>query len=265
MPRERTFRTEAIVLRRSDFGEADRLLTLYSREYGKIRAIAKGARKPQSRKTGHVELFMRANYLLAQGRNLHIVTQAELVEPYAPLREDLVRATYAAYVTELLDKFAPDEEVNRTLYQLLTDALARFALTDNFLLAARHYELHLLTLVGFQPQLFRCVVSGATIVEEDQFFSVELGGLIAPGHERADRNVRPISAAAVKVLRYLQTRQWGAVESLQLRTALHRELENHLHAYLAFHLERQVKSAEFLQRLRNEAQLRDSSPIEPNS
>ncbi len=236
MPRERTFRTEAIVLRRSDFGEADRLLTLYSREYGKIRAIAKGARKPQSRKTGHVELFMRANYLLAQGRNLHIVTQAELVEPYAPLREDLVRATYAAYVTELLDKFAPDEEVNRTLYQLLTDALARFALTDNFLLAARHYELHLLTLVGFQPQLFHCIVSGATIVEE-----------------------------AVKVLRYLQTRQWGAVESLQLRTALHRELENHLHAYLAFHLERQVKSAEFLQRLRNEAQLRDSSPIEPNS
>ncbi|MFN2162508.1 MAG: DNA repair protein RecO, partial [Candidatus Promineifilaceae bacterium] len=60
MSRERTYRTEAIVLKRSDFGEADRLLTLYSKEFGKIRAIAKGARKPQSRKTGHVELFMRS-------------------------------------------------------------------------------------------------------------------------------------------------------------------------------------------------------------
>ncbi|MBE2222398.1 MAG: DNA repair protein RecO, partial [Anaerolineae bacterium] len=67
MPRERTLRTEAIVLKRHNFGEADRLLTLYTREFGKMKAIAKGARKPQSRKTGHVELFMRSQFLLAEG------------------------------------------------------------------------------------------------------------------------------------------------------------------------------------------------------
>ncbi|MCB0031542.1 MAG: DNA repair protein RecO, partial [Anaerolineales bacterium] len=82
MARERSFRVEGIVLRRSDFGEADRLLTLFTKEQGKIRAIAKGARKPQSRKTGHVELFMRTQFLLGTGRSLAIVTQAELIEPY---------------------------------------------------------------------------------------------------------------------------------------------------------------------------------------
>ncbi|HFQ94137.1 MAG TPA: DNA repair protein RecO, partial [Anaerolineae bacterium] len=78
--RERTFRTEAIVIKRRNFGEADRLLTLFSREQGKIRAIAKGARKPQSRKTGHVELFMRSKFLMAKGKDLNIITQAEMVE-----------------------------------------------------------------------------------------------------------------------------------------------------------------------------------------
>src|SRR5687768_9809563 len=100
MAREKTYRTEAIVLRRTDFGEADRLLTLFSRELGKIKAIAKGARKPQSRKTGHVELFMRTQFLIAQGRDLDIITQAEMVEGYQALREDLVRTTYASYAVE---------------------------------------------------------------------------------------------------------------------------------------------------------------------
>ena len=97
MARERTYRTEAIVLKRTDFGEADRLLTLFSKDLGKISAIAKGARKPQSRKTGHVELFMRSKFFIAKGRNLDIITQAEMVDPHAPLREDLLRVSLASY------------------------------------------------------------------------------------------------------------------------------------------------------------------------
>ena len=119
MPRERTYRTEAVVIRRSDFGEADRLLTLFSADRGKTRAIAKGARKPQSRKTGHVELFMRSKFLVAVGRDLDIVTQAETVATYAALREDLVRATYAGYIVELLDRFTVDDDPHRDVFDLL--------------------------------------------------------------------------------------------------------------------------------------------------
>ncbi len=255
MPREKTYQTEAIILRRSDFSEADRLLTLYSREKGKVRAIAKGARKPQSRKTGHVELFMRTRFLLATGRDLDIITQAELVEAYEGLRTSLVRTTYAAYAIELLDRFTAEEDKNLALYDLLANTLARLEKASDLLLAARYYELRLLALSGYQPQLFTCVGCDKPIEEEDQFFSAELGGLLCPGCIERDRRARPISAGAVKVLRYLQSRDWGTVRALRLRRPVQAELEGVMHFYLTYLLERQLKSVDFLHHLRRESQL----------
>ncbi len=255
MSRERTYRSEAIVLRRADFGEADRMLTLFSREFGKIRVLAKGARKPQTRKAGHVELFMRTNFLIAKGRNIDIITQAELVEAYSALREDLVRTTYASYAVELLDGLTAEGDRDLRKYDLLAKALGWIADTDNLRLTARYYELRLLSLAGYQPQLFRCVSCGEPIIEQDQFFSGELGGLLCPACHGADRRALPILAAAVKVLRYLQTRSWETVGALHLRPVLHRELESVMHYYLRFILERNLKSVVFLHRLREEAAL----------
>jgi len=255
MPRERTFRTEAVVLRRIDFGEADRLLTLYSREFGKIKAIAKGARKPQSRKTGHVELFMRSKFLLARGRDLDIVTQAEMMDGHAALREDLVRTTYASYAVELLDRFTVEEDQHLGVYDLLLEVLAWFAGGDDVMLAARFYELRLLALAGFRPQLFHCVNCNESIEEQDQFFSAELGGLLCPNCYEADRRARPVTAVVVKVLRYLQTRSWQTVYVLRLKPSLQHELEGIMHYYLTYILERNLKSVDFLHRLRREAAL----------
>ncbi|MDX1613558.1 MAG: DNA repair protein RecO [Candidatus Promineifilaceae bacterium] len=253
--RERSFRCEAIILRRRDFGEADRMLTLYSRERGKIQALAKQARKPQTRKSGHVELFMRTNFLIARGRSIDLVTQAELIEPYTALREDLVRTTYASYLVELLDRFTAEEDADPRKYRLLSDALGWLAATDNHLLAARYYELRLLALAGYQPRLFQCVACGEAVVEQDQFFSAELGGVLCPDCHERDRRAQSISAAALKVLRYLQPRAWEAVRMLHLRRELHSELEAVMHYYLRYILERELKSVDFLYRLRREAAL----------
>lgn len=158
--RERTYRTEAIVLRRKDFGEADRILTLYTPARGKVRAIAKGIRKPRSRKAGHLELFTRSQLLLATGRDLDIVTQAEMVDAYRPLREELLRGAYAGYLVELLDRFTPDAEENDELYSLLREGLTWASTAPDLALAARYYELQLLGLAGYQPQLQRCLEIG---------------------------------------------------------------------------------------------------------
>ncbi|MBI3915321.1 MAG: DNA repair protein RecO, partial [Chloroflexi bacterium] len=107
--RDRLYRVQAIILKRTDMGEADRLLTLYTRDHGKLRAMAKGARKPASRKSGHVELFMHSELLLARGRNLDIVTQAETRHAFLPLQSDLHRLGYAYYFAELLDQFTEDQ------------------------------------------------------------------------------------------------------------------------------------------------------------
>jgi len=255
MPRERTFRSEAIILRRADFGEADRLLTLYSLEFGKMKAVAKGARKPQSRKTGHVEPFMRTRFLFAKGRDLSIITQAEMIDAYPGLRDDLMRATYASYAMELLERFTVEEDRNEAIYKLVSEGLNWFETTLDLMLAARYYELRLMTLAGYRPQLFSCVSCGEDIQEQNQFFSADLGGLLCPNCQNADRAARRVSAVAVKVLRYLQTRSWSTVNALRLKPTLHKELESLLYFYLTFILERNLKSVEFLHRLQRETAL----------
>src|SRR5512134_1529734 len=116
---DRSITSEAIVLRHNDWGEADRLLWLYTRKHGKLRAVAKGVRKSRSRKAGHLEPFTRVSLLLARGRESLLITQAEAVEPYLSLRNDLLKTTQALYVLELIDRFTYEEGENRSLYRLL--------------------------------------------------------------------------------------------------------------------------------------------------
>ena len=95
-------------MRRVDFGEADRLLTVYTPHLGKLRLLAKGIRRPVSKMAGHLELFTHSRVLIAKGRNLDLVTQSETIDAFLPLREDLLRTTYAHYVAELLDRLTPE-------------------------------------------------------------------------------------------------------------------------------------------------------------
>ena len=175
MPEFRSIRVHAVVLRHADWGEADRLVTLYSREQGKLRALAKGARKITSRKAGHLEPFTQVKLQLARGRDLYIVTQADTIEAYLPLRENLILTGNASYVVELLDRFVyEDEGPNPTLFRLLADTLKRLADHDDTWLAVRYYEMRLLDFLGFRPQLFECANCGREIQAEDQFFSFSI-------------------------------------------------------------------------------------------
>ena len=251
--RERTYRTEAIVLRRKDFGETDRLLTLFTPERGKVRVVAKGIRKPASRKAGHLELFTRVRLLLAKGRDLDLITQAETLSAYRPLREDLLRGAYAAYAVELLDKFTPDEQENREMYDLLGHALDWLCASSDLALTARYYELQLLGLAGYQPELFRCVVGGERIVAEDQYFSFEGGGAVCArcGAERPEAT--PVSMSALKHLRYFQSNAYAQASALKVRPGVHAETERLMIRYITHLLERQLKSVEFLRLIQREA------------
>jgi DNA repair protein RecO (recombination protein O) len=254
--RERTYRTEAIVLRRKDIGEADRILTLFTPELGKVRAVAKGIRKPRSRKAGHLELFTCVKLLLAVGRDLDIITQAEGVDPYRPLRDDLLRGAYGAYMVELLDRFTPDEEENAELYSLLRQGLGWAATAADLGLAARYYELHLLGLAGYQPQLRRCAVCGRPLEAEDQFFSVMAGGVVCPAcaatpaERGGPAHLLPLSLAALKLLRYMQSNAYARVAALNVSRRTQSEVEYVLARYITEILERQLKSIEFLKLIR---------------
>jgi len=201
----RSIRVHAIVLRHADWGEADRLVTLYTREQGKLRAIAKGARKVTSRKAGHLEPFTQVKLQLSRGRDLFIVTQADTVDAYLPLRESLVLTGTASYVVELLDRFVYEEEgLNPTLFRLLADTLQRLASGEEPWLAVRYYEMRLLDFLGFRPQLFECANCGREIKAEDQFFSFLAGGVICRRCGGGLPNLIGISVDALKYLRHFQ-------------------------------------------------------------
>ena len=251
--RERVYRSEAVVLRHSDFGEADRLLTVYTPYLGKLRLLAKGVRKPTSRKAGHLESFTRTQLLVARGRNLDIITQAQMVEPYRGLRQDLWRTSHAYYVGELVDRFSEEQGENQPLYHLLCDVLGWVCESPNLAMTMRFFEVHLLDLVGYRPQLFQCVVCHAPIEPVVNFFSAEEGGVLCPRCGEGRRGSRPIALGPLKVLRYLQTHEYTECVRLQLHGETAAEVEDILQRYLVYLLERKLKSVEFLNILRTQA------------
>lgn len=248
---ERLFRTDAIILRRQDFKEADRLLTLFTPDYGKFTVIAKAVRKPTGRMTGHVELFARSTMMISRGRDLDIVTQAEMADPFLPIRENLEAAAYANYIVELLDRFTEAEEQNTPLYNLLAQTLGWLAESEqDRRLVGRYYELSLLRLVGFQPDLFNCVVGLEEIEAQDQFFSAAEGGVVCPEHAEGNPHAMPINLTALKTLRYLQTRDFEVIKKLHVNDLLHGDLERIMQNYIIYLLERRLKSVDFIRRLR---------------
>lgn len=253
MPKpERTFRTEAVILRRQDFGEADRLLVLLTPEQGKFRAVAKGTRKPIARQTGHVELFALVDMVITRGRGLPIITQAETKEPFLPLRENLVRAAYANHLVELLDRFTMEQDASHAEFVLLVNALGWLCTTPDLRLVARYYEMRLLHLAGFAPSLYRCCIGQEELTPQDQFFSPIDGGVICPDHYAGMERGTSISLMALKILRYMQTHPWEAISVLQISTPLHLELERLLLGYITVLLEQRLQSVDFLRRLRRE-------------
>ncbi len=256
--RNRLYRIEAIVMHRSDVGEADRLLTVLSRERGKLRLNAKGARKVGSRKGGHVELFVRSKMLIAKGRTeIDIVSQAEMIDAYRGLREDLTRSTYAHYVVELIDAFAEEGSEQPEMYDLLAEALKWIETTNHLPLTARYFELKLLTIAGFQPQVFYCSDKGEPLQEiaadESYGWSPSAGGAVCPKHAQDRSDASRLSLSALKVLRHAIRSDYATFTTLNLRDTVSDEVEQVMLRYIQFVLERKVKSVEFLNLLRREA------------
>jgi DNA repair protein RecO (recombination protein O) len=251
-PQERSLRVEAVVLHHSDWGEADRLLTLFTRELGRVRAVAKGVRKARSRKAGHLEPFTRSSLQLARGRDLFIITQAEAIETYSKLKDDLVSLGYASYIVELLTRFTYEEGENRTLYRLLVNSLNRLNRGDDPVIVIHYYEIRLLDLVGFRPQLLTCAQCEKEIQPEDQFFSAIQGGVLCPQCGTHSPERRPIRMQALKYLRHFQRSSYQDVLRAHFDPATNAELDLLMQYYLTHILERGLNSPSFIHRMKQE-------------
>lgn len=255
--RDRIYRTHAFVLSRRDYNDADRVLRIFTPKLGKLELIAKGIRKTTSRKAGHLELFTHASLLVAQARTWDIITEAATVENFRYLRESLEAIGYASYVGELVDSFSEAENENLPLWDLLLFALreldeqSRHTAPEAAQLLLRWFELHLLTITGFQPQFFYCLACQEPLTPTTNFLSLSEGGVYCPNCGKGQADVEPLEADVLKILRFLQSRDWPEVRAVTVRPLIMLRVENILARYLLTVLERQPKSVEFMRKLQS--------------
>ena len=244
------YKTQAIVLRQRKLGDTDKILALYTANLGKVEAVAKGVRKAKSRLAGHVEPLTQATFMLAKGKSLDIVTQVETIESFQPLRDDLDRLSRALYASELLDKFTEPHAENFGLYRLLLDTLRRLVSEGDIDKPLRFYEMALLQDAGYTPELEECVVCRERLQAVTNYWSAAGGGVVCPNCLSDEAAVRPLSPNAVKLLRLLLHGRWADVARITIDAPLASELERALGEYVRWVLERDVRSAAFIDAVR---------------
>ena len=240
------YKTEAIVLKHFAFGEADYLLTLYTPNGGKLRAVAKGARRVKSKLGGHLEPLMRTSILMTRGQNLDTINQAEVLEGFRAVREDLDRLSQALYILELVDAITPEAQPSYPIYRLLLEVM-RALNQDAPPSLLPYFQLRLLGHSGFMPELYRCVECGSTLAPGHHSFTPDRGGSLCASCHPLNVSVFPLSLDTLKVLRFLQREEYtGGIERLHLKQGTQLEMERLLEALLRHVLDREVKASRFL-------------------
>lgn len=248
MSRLRTYKTEAVVLKQTPLGEADRILTLYTPDVGKLRAVARGVRRPKSRLSGHLELLNHVSVSLSYGRNLDAINEAEGIHSFRAFKDDLQRVSKALYMAELVDGFSIENSGNLPLFQLLLHTLDWMGRAENPDLLLRYFEMRLLHYSGYSPELVNCVECRAWLEPGDHLFASGSGGMLCPTCRVNSEDVMiPVSLNAMKVLRFLQReREFNTVEGLKVLPPRMAEIERMMRTYIRYLAERELKSAEFM-------------------
>ncbi len=246
---DRITKLEAVVISHRDFGEADRFIRLFSRELGKMDAIAKGVRKARSRKAAHLEPFTHVALVLARGQSAWIITQADMLTAFNAIRDDLRKTAQAAYVVELADRLTAQDQADSAVFRLVLETLKRLdQLADPFN-ALCHYELHLLNLTGFRPEFFKCVDCGSEIQPQDQFFSARLGGVLCPQCGSGIGEFERLNLSALRYLRHFSRSTYTESARVNVTEATRGEMHRVIGAHIRFVTERRLHSPDFLNHL----------------
>jgi len=228
---------EALVLKAFDLKETDQLLTLFSREMGKIPVVAKGVKKAQSSLRGLVQPFCHSQFYLTPSGELHLITQGKINEFFGNIREDLNKTLQAMYILELLDKSTVDRDPNQALFNLALQVLRHIENSPLSSLSLRYFEIKLVHLLGLAPVLDRCTNCGRA--EDLVCFSRSNGGVLcrecAPQFE-----VTRILPPVLGVFRTLQQNGLTILSRLRLPDSTLDQLEAILEGYLEYHLERKL-------------------------
>jgi DNA repair protein RecO (recombination protein O) len=248
MPRIRPIRTEAIVLRQRPLGDADRICVLFSPTRGRIEAVAKGVRKPLSRMSGHVEPLSRGQFGLAQGRTLDIITDAQTLDSWPSLHDEVSRMTEALAMAELVDQATDADVSSGPLYQLLRHSLDALTETRSPPAIRWWFTLRFLDQQGYRPELDVCVRCRAEVSPEGNGYSAAEGGVVCPACQGAGVGQR-LTSPVFRLLRYMRRSSCEATAQVRVDVETSAELERHLRLSLEQALDNRLRSRSFAEDL----------------
>jgi DNA repair protein RecO (recombination protein O) len=259
------YKTNALVLRRIPLGEKDKIVTLYTREWGKLSAVAKGARRTTSRLSGATEPLMFVRGIMAEGMNLDVLTQSEIRESFPLLRGDFGRFLRATYCCELLDRMTEERSPDAAAFDLLLSTLYILQRATDPDVPVHAFELQLMAHAGYEPQLHACTrceslfdeisnVADGRIREtatpciiEGGYSAIRGGAMCIECSAAAREEVLRLKPDTAAMMRRLTTEDNArALAALELAPALSAEMNRAIRAHLRIRLERDVRSTAFL-------------------
>ncbi|OIJ16703.1 DNA repair protein RecO [Anaerobacillus alkalilacustris] len=240
-------KVEGIVIRTTDYGEANKILTLYTRELGKIGVMARGAKRPKSRLSSISQLFTHGTYVFQKTTGLGVLNQGEIINSFRDLRADIFLTAYGAYIVELLDKLTEQNEINPYLYELLFQILKYIDEGYDYEILTRIFEMKMLKVAGVGIHIDGCAHCGTQ--EGEFFFSIKEGGFICHRCLHIDEKALKITTSTAKLLRlfyYFDLHRLGSISvKPETKLQLKQILETYYDEYSGLHL----KSRRFLNQL----------------
>jgi DNA repair protein RecO (recombination protein O) len=242
-------KTPAITLKSLKWGEADRIVTLYAKHLGKIRAIARGARRAKSRLGASLEPLMLCDLNLFEksGDTLYRVSQVDLVEPFIRIREDLTIMAAAARMANVVGAVTPDGDPDPQLFETLEQGLRSLLTGDDPALTALLFQIRLLGLTGFRPQTDHCAACGKTRVIEEPQFSPASGGLVCVTCAARQRvPCLPLSRGSLAFLQQALRLEPAMVTRLKAVGQVRCEVEDAIESYVTMVAGRRIPPVDFL-------------------
>lgn len=243
------YRVEGIVIRSMDYGEGNKIITLCTESGGKVGVLVRGAKKPKSRHAALVQPFTYGQYVYFRNTGLGTLNAGEIIESYHELREDLIKASYASYACELLDRVLQDEETGTFWFKQLKACLQALKEEKDPVVITSLYEMKILQAAGYGPQLDDCISCGHERPHEQLFVSPRLGGVLCRACKHFDPPAMSVSPKALKLLRLFAQLDLQRLGNISVSEGTRDEIKKIMRAFMDHQLGLNLKSRSFLDQM----------------
>ncbi len=243
------YKTEGIVLKQFDIGEADKIITFYTGNRGKVRAVARGVRKTKSSIAGVVQPFSYCRLQIYRGKSLDRINHIKSIYPFSVLREDLDKMAYASYMSEFVEKVGMEDAPNESLFSLLLMTFHKLITANNNELKYINiiFKVKALVFLGHKPELEYCIDCGEKVNSKSKnSLSISKGGIYCSRCSKKYSDLYSLSGESLQILKKFIDTELKVILNLRMSNTAYRQLNNFINKFIVYHLELNLKSEKFL-------------------